>query len=111
ERFEPARGLRFSTYAYHRIRGAMLDWLRRNDTVSRQMRARMAELAPRTVHISLKLEAILLDEAAGNFVQDCEDRDGIQDLLRRLHGKQREVIRLAWLHGWNGRQIGRALGV
>lgn len=36
--FEPARGLSFSTFAVPRIRGSMLDELRRHDTVSRGVR-------------------------------------------------------------------------
>lgn len=36
--FEPERGLKFSTYAYSRIRGAMLDELRRQDFLPRGRR-------------------------------------------------------------------------
>ena len=43
--FDAARGLSFSTYAVPRIRGAMLDELRRVDHVSRNVRRRSRELA------------------------------------------------------------------
>src|SRR4051794_21525343 len=33
DRFDPARGASFATYAYHRIRGAVLDGLRRDPDV------------------------------------------------------------------------------
>ena len=43
--FEPARGLAFSTYATPRIRGAILDELRRHDYVTRSIRRKARELA------------------------------------------------------------------
>jgi len=38
DRFEPSRGIQFSTFAEYRIRGAMLDALRSSDTFSRRRR-------------------------------------------------------------------------
>src|SRR5689334_24525789 len=42
--FDPKRGLAFSTYAVPRIRGAILDELRRLDHVSRGVRRRAREV-------------------------------------------------------------------
>lgn len=42
--WEPQRGLKFSTYAYTRIRGAILDELRRCDHLSRGSRERLREV-------------------------------------------------------------------
>lgn len=44
EGFDPARGLAFSTYAHSRIRGAILDELRRTDALPRSRRAVMRKL-------------------------------------------------------------------
>lgn len=44
ERFEPALGVRFETYAAQRIRGAILDELRAQDWVPRVVRKRAREL-------------------------------------------------------------------
>lgn len=41
DRFQPSRGLRFGTYAKHRICGAMLDFLRGEDPLSRTDRRRV----------------------------------------------------------------------
>lgn len=41
--FEPARGLKFSTYAFPKIRGAVLDELRRMDFLPRSRRERLRE--------------------------------------------------------------------
>jgi RNA polymerase sigma factor for flagellar operon FliA len=44
EKFEPARGLKFETYAMQRIRGAILDDLRAQDWVPRSVRGRAREV-------------------------------------------------------------------
>ena len=45
EAFEPTRGLAFSTFAVPRIRGAILDELRRQDHVPRSIRRKTREIA------------------------------------------------------------------
>lgn len=44
EKFEPARGLQFQTYAVSRIRGAMVDGLRSSDWVPRSIREKIRDL-------------------------------------------------------------------
>lgn len=44
DRFDPARGARFESYAAQRVRGAMLDELRAQDWVPRTVRARTREV-------------------------------------------------------------------
>lgn len=45
ERFDPARGIKFESYAYHRIRGAVIDMLRQLDWLPRAVRQKEARLA------------------------------------------------------------------
>ncbi|MBI5546032.1 MAG: FliA/WhiG family RNA polymerase sigma factor [Deltaproteobacteria bacterium] len=45
KRFDPARDVRFESFAEHRIRGAMLDELRRMDHLPRRLRAQTDKLA------------------------------------------------------------------
>jgi len=45
DRFDPSRGIKFETYAYHRIRGAVMDMLRELDWLPRSVRQREAALA------------------------------------------------------------------
>jgi len=40
DRFDPARGVKFNTFAYYRIRGAVMDLLREFDWVPRSLRAK-----------------------------------------------------------------------
>jgi RNA polymerase sigma factor for flagellar operon FliA len=44
ERFDPSRGLKLSTFVIHRIRGSMLDDLRRHDWMPRRLRAKTRTL-------------------------------------------------------------------
>lgn len=70
ESFDPSRGLAFSTYAVPRIRGAILDELRRQDVVPRSVRHKRREL-------SMAREA--LTKQHGRPARDAEvaDRAGI----------------------------------
>lgn len=44
DKFEPERGLQFQTYAVRRIRGAIIDGLRRSDWVPRSVRDKFREI-------------------------------------------------------------------
>ena len=55
ERFDPARDIKFETYAIARIRGAIIDELRTLDWVPRSVRARAREFE----RVNMKLEARL----------------------------------------------------
>lgn len=52
DKFVPDRGVKFKTYAEFRIRGAMLDYLRRQDWAPRSMRRKEKELT----HVFRELE-------------------------------------------------------
>jgi RNA polymerase sigma factor FliA len=68
EAFEPARGLSFSTFAVPRIRGAMLDELRRVDPMPRNVRRRTREVArARDVLAASLHRAPTADEIAGHL--------------------------------------------
>jgi len=45
DRFDPTRGIKFETYAYYRIRGAVMDMLRELDWLPRSIRQREAQLS------------------------------------------------------------------
>ncbi len=55
DRFDPGRGIKFETYAYHRIRGSVMDMLREMDWVPRSVRQRESQLS----HTYAMLEAAL----------------------------------------------------
>jgi RNA polymerase sigma factor for flagellar operon FliA len=68
ESFEPARGLAFSTYAAPRIRGAILDDLRKNDHVPRSIRRKQRQIAAAEQHL------------AGSLDRKPEDRETARQL-------------------------------
>src|SRR5687768_11156047 len=55
DNFDVSRGLAFSTFAAPRIRGAMLDELRRQDSVPRSVRRRMREITAASESLTRKL--------------------------------------------------------
>ena len=55
ERFDPSRGIKFQTFARQPIRGAMLDYLREIDHLSRIARAQSNKLLGTTERLRMKL--------------------------------------------------------
>lgn len=71
--FEPERGYAFSTYAVARIRGAILDDLRRRDWMPRSSRTRSRRLAAARAHLHRKLQrAPRPAEVAGELGLDLQ---------------------------------------
>ena len=62
EKFDPAKKIKFKTYAEFRIRGAMLDELRHLDWVPRSVRKKATELAKVCERLEKKLERTPEDE-------------------------------------------------
>lgn len=89
EKFEPERGFKFETYASHRVKGAVLDSLRRQDWMPRTSRALIRELEVATTYLHSKLGRNPTDrELLDHLVWDDET-------LREVREDQgREVQRL-----------------
>ncbi len=64
DKFVPDRGVKFKTYAEFRIRGAMLDYLRRQDWAPRSMRRKERELAQVFRQLEQKLKRPATHEEA-----------------------------------------------
>lgn len=58
EAYDPERGYRFSTFAAPRIRGAMLDELRRRDDAPRSVRRRQRRLAETEERLAVRLNRV-----------------------------------------------------
>lgn len=54
--YDPGRGFRFSTFAARRIRGAMLDEMRRRDVAPRSVRRRQRQLEDARARLSVELD-------------------------------------------------------
>lgn len=54
--YDPTRGFRFSTFAARRIRGAMLDEMRRRDVAPRSVRRKQRQVEDARAHLSVELD-------------------------------------------------------
>jgi RNA polymerase sigma factor for flagellar operon FliA len=82
EKFDPARAIKFETYAISRIKGAIIDELRAMDWVPRSVRSRAREIEAAYVSLENSLRRVPSD-------QEVADHMGIslkefQDILAKL---------------------------
>lgn len=81
-RFDTTKGASFETFAEHRVRGAMLDELRRLDHLPRRLRARTDDLqkTKRKLSSTLGREATT-EEVAAEMNLEIEEASGVEALL------------------------------
>ena len=84
ERFDPAREIKFETYAIARIKGAIIDELRSLDWVPRSVRARAREIERSIAALEAKLHRPPTDEEiAGQIGITVEElEDSLTDISR-----------------------------
>lgn len=124
DRFQPARGLQFGTYARHRIRGAMLDFLREEDPLYRTERRRIraaeatnAVTGEKTVSATISLEWLPAQELrkmcarAGCPSSQLVDRADLRRARHVLSARENHVISLLYELDWKNRDVALELGV
>ena len=114
DRFEPGRGVPFEAYATLRIRGAMIDELRRTGERARNTEA---ENQPRV----LSLDGLLEDEwrdvftVADDPVDESFDREDlryrVQGALDGLPPRQRELLARYYADSLTLREAGQRMGI
>jgi len=114
--YDSSRGAEFKTYAYHRIRGAVLDELRRMDFLPRSQREKARQdgrTPPSVVAIPTDedgQESLEAREKEAPFetadLQDCLDR-----LILQLPAKMSEVMALYYRQGLRMREIGARMNL
>ena len=81
-RFDAGRGVSFETFVEHRIRGAMLDELRRMDHLPRRLRSRTDDLQKARKKLQGQLgRDVSTEELAAEMKVDLEEVGGIEALL------------------------------
>jgi len=118
-RFDPNRGVPFAGFAASRIRGAILDGLRRADSLSRgdRRRARAGEgsAAPRIVSDPAEVAAAVDRSTDELDTSDHLAREQMRDELRaavvRLSERERHVLTRHFFDEIPMRAIGEELGV
>jgi len=124
DRFRPSRGLQFGTYAQHRIRGAMLDYLRGEDPLSRSERQRVRREAANdagngveSTPTTISLEEMPADELR-QFCPDARNRSAniinradLQSARRCLSHRENRVLSLLYEQDWQNNEVARELSV
>jgi RNA polymerase sigma factor for flagellar operon FliA len=108
QRYDPDRGVGFSTYAGHRIRGAMLDGLRERDPLPRTLRRMQKAAADGLLGPGCGIQFLELEHAASVPADDDAGPEALAmeaDLRRRvwqgleaLPARDREVLVLRMVH-------------
>jgi RNA polymerase sigma factor for flagellar operon FliA len=82
ERFDPARGVRFESYAITRIRGAILDELRKVDRVPRSVRTMARRIDEAQSELQLELKRTPTDEEIAEHLG--VDVSAVWDVMRQV---------------------------
>jgi len=88
DRFDPARGVLFKTFAEQHVRGAIIDELRSNDILSRSMREK---------HKRLEREVTILEHALGRNPTSEEVADALSISLDEYFGLLDDVHVLTFI--------------
>jgi RNA polymerase sigma factor for flagellar operon FliA len=112
-----ARGAAFEWYARVRIRGAILDELRRQDWLSRRARARACDPAGGAVLPTI----VAVDDLRGppNALEACDvdlverhsERAALSRAVARLPARERSVIEMHYVLGIQFKEIAETFGV
>jgi RNA polymerase sigma factor for flagellar operon FliA len=111
ERYDPARGATFATFAWYRIQGAIVDGLRR----STRRRAALAAAPPRMVSLDTLRDRGF--DAAGDAPGPGDDLDRARRTARlraaiaQLPDKPRELVTKHYFEGKSLLEAGAELGV
>lgn len=110
EHYEASRGVSFASYATPRIRGAMLDELRRLDRVPRSVRERMHP-APASANAEPASDAVDPGEDVETALVREEDVAALAQAIAALDARQRAVLTLYYHEELRQHQIAAVLGV
>ncbi|RMH04340.1 MAG: sigma-70 family RNA polymerase sigma factor [Planctomycetota bacterium] len=112
--YDPSRGAEFKTYAYHRIRGAILDELRRIDFLPRSQRDRARrEGVEAPAFVAIPTDEDGQESLVSDPVEAALENEELLAELRRqillLPEKMRVVMTLYYSEGLKMREIGERL--
>ncbi len=84
DRYDPSRGVKMETYISFRIKGAMLDELRRVDWVPRSVRQKVRHFEEEYLRVESKLGRMPTEEEMAEALG--KDEVGFQKFLREING-------------------------
>ncbi len=110
--YDPARGTKFSTVAYRRIRGEVIDGLRDTDHLSRDHRNDVkAGRVPPCAELPLVVD--IIDHRQPSMIDEplMTLWDAMAPALCFLTAQVRDVLRLHFVEGWTYQRIGDDIGL
>ena len=114
-RFDPGRGVRFQTFAYYRIRGAMLDGVRKMADLPRRAHERLqaaAEVTPTAAPTALDKAFTRMSASLSTAtVLQNESITRLLQALPRLSPRQRVLIRGFYFDGRSIDGMAQELGI
>lgn len=115
KRFDPKRGVPFGAFAAMRVRGAMLDWLRQLDPISRDERARLrntdASASVSLVDFSCAEDYASRGERADDELLKHEQKVLLWRALGKLSERERLVVTRYFFEEKSLKNIGEELKV
>lgn len=117
ERFDPARGTRFTSWAYQRLTGAIKDYLRnwsRAHGWSRHVGRRAYVGRLDMLHgddAGEHQQDVQVDLNADEAVVQVDAVDTVESVARLLPARMARIMRLRYNHDMTMRQIGETLGL
>ena len=117
--YDPERGVSFASYAGKRIMGAVLDWSRGEDHLSRHFRELAKASGAEDLGPPAHLEDIpgwhdhfeSFEAMADDLVAERQAVAAIELAARALPQKKREVLRLYYVEDLTQKQIGQQFGL
>lgn len=82
ERFDPAYGIKFETYAIPRIKGSIIDELRKLDWVPRSLRAKLN---------TMKEKAVEMDQKFSGIYTEADMANGLGIEVKDLHNWKKDI--------------------
>lgn len=112
--YDPSRGAEFKTYAYHRIRGAILDELRRMDFLPRSQRERARrEGCEAPAFVAIPTDEDGQENLSADPIEAALENEELMATLReqilQLPEKMRIVMTLYYSEGLRMRDIGERM--
>jgi RNA polymerase sigma factor for flagellar operon FliA len=129
QRYDPSRGVRFQTFAYYRVRGAMLDGVRKMANLPRRAHQRLkaeAERAPTAAPTLLDkaftrmsasltsaspVQSSFAEESPESALLRNESIERLLGALSRLSARERALIRGRYFEGRPLEELAADLGV
>lgn len=114
-RFDAARGATFETFARWRINGAVRDYLRSLDCVSKEERAKI-NAGEASERVELRVDDLYLEPRAVQRTPEeasmaAQFAAQLRNLVEGLSGRQRTIVRQYYYHDQTMAAIGGELGV